>query len=78
MGQHEQKIAAVQWLRKQANECKSEPCRRFTPKQVAEGIGGAYTAIGGKVADEIVKELNLCGIPADYIREGRKLYFVLR
>lgn len=78
MGQHEQKLAAVEWLRKKAKECKSDPCRRFTPKQVAEGIGGAYTAIGGKVADEIVKELNLCGISADYIRNGRKLFFVLR
>ena len=78
MGQHEQKIAAIEWLRKKAKECNSEPCRRFTPKQVADGIGGAYTAIGGKVAEEIVKELELCGIPADYIREGKKLFFVLR
>ncbi len=78
MGQHEQKIAAVEWLRKQAKECQSKPCRRFTPKQVAEGIGGAYTAIGGKVADEIVDELRLRGIAADYIRVGKKLFFVLR
>jgi hypothetical protein len=78
MGQHEQKIAAIEWLRKKAKECKSDPCRKFTPKQVAEGIGGAYTAIGGKVADEIVAELRLSGIAADYIREGRKLFFALR
>ena len=78
MGQHEQMIAAVEWLRMKSKDCKSDPCRRFTPKQVAEGIGGAYTAIGGKVADAIVKELNLCGISAGYIRDGKKLFFVLR
>lgn len=71
-------VAAIEWLRKKAKECKSDPCRKFTPKQVAEGIGGAYTAIGGKVAYEIVAELRLCGITADYIREGRKLFFALR
>ena len=78
MGQHEQKIAAVEWLRKKAKESKTDPYRRFTPKQVADATGGAYTAIGGVVAKEIVNELILCGIPAAYIREGKKLFFVLQ
>lgn len=77
MGQHEQQMAAIKWLSERAMDCISDPCRRFTPKQVAYGIGGAYTAIGGKVAVEIVYELTLRGIPAEYVRDGKKLYFVL-
>lgn len=77
MRQHEQKIAAIDWLSEKAMLCKSKSCRKFTPKQVADGIGGAYTAIGGTVAQEIVTELNLRGIQSEYIRDGRKLYFVL-
>ena len=77
MGQHEQKVAAIAWLKKKSTECKTAPFRRFTPKQVAEGIGGAYTAIGGKIANEIVAELRLCGVSADYIRVGKKRFFEL-
>jgi len=77
MGQHEQKIAAIEWLKMKAKECKSDPCRRFSPKQVAEGIGGSYTVIGGKVAEEIAAELSLCGVPAEYTK-GRKRFFVLK
>lgn len=78
MKQHEQKIAALEWLMKKSKECRSEPFKRFTPKQVAEGIGGAYTAIGGKVANEIIAELRIRGVPSDYISEGNKRFFVLK
>lgn len=78
MRQHEQKIAAVEWLMKKSEECKSIQFRKFTPKQVAEGIGGSYTAIGGKVANSIVSELVLRGVPAEYLREGRKIFFFLK
>lgn len=78
MRQHEQKMAAVEWLMKKSEECKSSQFRKFAPKQVAEGIGGSYTAIGGKVAHAIVAELVLRGIPADYLPEGRRNFFFLK
>lgn len=77
MRQHEQKHKAVEWLCKQAKDCKNKPYRRFTPKQVADEIGGVHTALGGRVAQEIVAELDARGIRANYIPVGNKRFFEL-
>ncbi len=70
----ELKDKAVNWLEAQSQTCKTRPYQ-FTPKEVAEGVLGAYTALG-HVAKDVIKELEARGVSARY-RQGRQKFFEL-
>lgn len=75
MGHPEQKHKAVEWLWKQSMDCKTRPYR-FTPKQVADAIGGVHTTIG-KIQGEIIAELKARGLKIQYLMPGKKRLFEL-
>lgn len=78
MGHPEQKHKAVEWLWQQSHICKTRPYR-FTPKQVADAIGGGYTAIG-RIQGEIIAELEARGLEIKYLipANRNKRFFELR
>jgi hypothetical protein len=76
MNHTELKNTAIQWLEQQSIVFKSRP-QSFTPKEVAEAIGGAYTALG-VVAESVAAELTFRGINIQYKRVGNKRYFELQ
>ena len=76
MSHVELKNAAIQWLGTQSTIYKGRP-HAFTPKEVAEAIGGAYTALGF-VAEEVTDELVRRGISIRYKRVGNRRYFELQ
>jgi hypothetical protein len=76
MNHVELKNAAIHWLVAQSTIYKGRP-HAFTPKEVAEAIGGAYTALGS-VADEVSAELVRRGISIRYKRVGNRRYFELQ
>lgn len=75
MNDSELKNKAIAWLNEQNKICKTRPYS-FKPKEVAEAIFGAYTALG-RVAQEVVDELNRRGIEIRYRKVGNKRFFEL-
>jgi len=71
----ELKNKAIAWLEAQSKTFKTRP-QSYTPKEVAEAVGGAYGAIG-KIAGQIVSELVARGITIQYIRNGNSRRFLL-
>lgn len=75
MNQTELHNSAVTWLVRQSQNFKLRP-HRFTPKEVAEAVGGAYTLLG-RVADKVAAELTARAIPTRYMKVGLRRYFEL-
>ena len=75
MNDTELKNKAINWLEKQSKICKTRPYP-FRPKEVADAILGAYTALG-RVAKEVVAELEARGVKARYVQQGNKRFFEL-
>jgi hypothetical protein len=67
--------AAVAWLVQQSRTFKLRP-NRFTPKEVAEAVGGGYTLLG-RIAEKVAAEVTARGIPARYVKTGLKRHFEL-
>lgn len=75
MGEVELKNKSIFWLELQSRKFKTRP-QSFTPKEVADAVGGAYTSLG-KVADQIVNELLARGVKVSYLRAGSRRIFKL-
>lgn len=72
----ELKNGAIKWLEAQSRIVKKRP-HPFTPKEVAEAVGGAYTLLGGNVAKQIVDELVRRGINIRYVNNTKPCKFEL-
>lgn len=66
---------AIQWLDAQHHIVQCRP-HSYAPKEIADAIGGAYTALGG-VADAVVTELRARGVDIRYERINNKRRFTL-
>lgn len=66
---------AIIWLEIQSKTFRTRP-QNYTPKEVAEGVGGTYGAVG-KIADAVVKELTARGIAIEYLKIGNSRKFHL-
>ena len=75
MNEIELRNHAIDLLEKYSKRFKSRP-HSFTPKEIAEEIGGAYSTLG-KVADAVVSELKARGVRIAYRRVGNKRCFEL-
>jgi len=75
MKEEKLKRKATEWLETKSKEFKTRP-HSFTPKEVADAVGG-YAGSLGKVATEVVTELNLRGVNIKYSRSGNKRSFEL-
>lgn len=75
MKNSELKNKAIEWLETQSKTFKTRP-QSYTPKEVAEAVGGAYGAIG-KIADLIVPELVARGVSFQYMKIGNSRRFLL-
>ena len=75
MNNIELKDNAIVWLEKQSKIYKTRPYL-FKPKEVADAISGAYTALG-HVAPEVVDGLKARGVKVRYRKDGNKRFFVL-
>lgn len=76
MNQVELKNKAILWLVAKSKSIKKRP-HPFTPKEVAEAVGGSFTMLGGHLADEIVAEVRMQGIPIRYVNNTRPCKFEL-
>jgi hypothetical protein len=76
MNQIELKNKAIEWLTEKAATIKMRP-HAFTPKEVAEAIGGSYTQLGGRLANEVVEEIRQRGINIQYLNNTRPRQFKL-
>ena len=50
--------------------------KKFTPKEIAEAVGGSYTALG-HVALQVERELRARGVQIQYVRIGSRRFFEL-
>lgn len=76
MNQVELKNKSLVWLTEKSKTIKTRP-HSFTPKEVAQAVGGAYTLLGGRLAIEIVDELRQHGISIRYLQNARPCRFEL-
>lgn len=75
MTETELKNKVISWFEAQNIKFKNRPCR-FTPKEVAEAVGGAYGSLG-KVSESVVSELVGRSIKIRYLCIGNRRYFEL-
>ena len=67
--------AAIAWLDAQDKLYLTRP-KRFSPQEVITAIGG-YSPTLGKVADDVIRELQSRGVRIRYQRVGNKRWFEL-
>ena len=76
MNQVELKNKAIVWLTAKSKTVKTRP-HQFTPKEVAEAVGGSYTSLGGRLAEQVVDELLQRGVNIRYVNNTRPCQFEL-
>ena len=76
MNKVELKNKAIAWLAEKSKTVKTRP-HAFTPKEVAEAVGGSYTILGGHLAIEVADELCQQGISIRYLNNTRPRQFKL-
>jgi hypothetical protein len=74
MNQVELKNKAITWLAAASKIVKARP-HSFTPKEVATAVGGAYTALGGMLGEQVVEELRQQGVNIRYVNNTRPRKF---
>lgn len=75
MNDVELKTLAISWIYKRSREIKTRPyC--ISAQEVAKAVGG-YAGSVGRVADDVVAELELQGLLIRYVRGVRPCRFEL-
>lgn len=75
MSNVELKNMVIEWLQGIDKKFIVRPCR-FTPKEVADAVGGVHTAVG-KIAEDVVLELSARGVRICYLKLGNRRFFQL-
>jgi hypothetical protein len=71
----ELKTLAISWIYQRSRGLKTRPYG-ISAQEVAKAVGG-YAGSVGRVADDVVTELELQGLPIRYVRGARPCRFEL-